>query len=37
MFTDKIEPIISNGVATICGKDLILRFIDTVISSCTDD
>ena len=37
MFTDKIEPIISNGVATIGRKDLITKRIGTVIWSSTDD
>ena len=30
MFTDKIEPIISNGVATIGVKYIIPKWIDTV-------
>ena len=33
MFTDKIEPIVSNGVATIAGNDLNQRGIETVIWS----
>ena len=37
MFTDKIQPIVSNGVETICGKDLITKGIGIVIWSCTDD
>ena len=37
MFTDKIEPIISNGVVTIGGKYLITKEIGTVIWSWTDD
>ena len=36
MFTDNIEPIISNGVATICGKDLITKGIGTVRWSWTN-
>ena len=30
MFTDKIELIVSNGVANICGKDIIPKGDDTV-------
>ena len=30
MFTEKIDPIISNGVANIGGKDLIPKVIRTV-------
>ena len=37
MFTDKIERIISNGVVTIGGRDLITKGIGTVIWSCNDD
>ena len=37
MFTDKIETIIYNGVATICGKDLIPKGVGTVSWSWTDD
>ena len=37
MFTDKIEPIISNGVADIVIKDIISKGIVTVRFSCTDD
>ena len=37
MFTDKIEPIISNGVATTVGKYTIPKSIDTVIWSWNDD
>ena len=37
MLTDKIEPIISNGVATIGGKYLITKGIGTIIWSWTDD
>ena len=37
MFSDKIEPIISNGVANIGGKDIIPKWIGTVICYCTDD
>ena len=37
MFTDKIEPIISNGVVTIGGKGLITKLIGTVSWSWTDD
>ena len=37
MFTDKIEPIISNGVATIGGNDLIQKGIDTAIWSWNYD
>ena len=37
IFTDKIHPIISNGVATIFGKDIIPQGIGTVSWSCTDD
>ena len=33
MFTDKIEPIVSNGVANIGGNDLNQKGIDTVIWS----
>ena len=36
MFTDKIETIISNGVATICGIFLIPKGIGTVSWSWTD-
>ena len=36
MSSDKIEPIISNGVATIGGKDLIPKWIFRVIWSWTD-
>ena len=37
IITYKIEPIISNGVATIGGKDIITKGIGTVICSYTDD
>ena len=37
MFTDMIEPIISNGLATIGGKYLIKKGIVTVSWSWTDD
>ena len=37
MFINKIEPIISNGVANIGGKYLIPKGIGTVRWSCTDD
>ena len=37
IFNDKIEPIISNGVATIGGNNLITKGIGTVIWSCTYD
>ena len=37
MFTDKIEPIIPNGLATIGEKDLIQNGIGTVRWSWTDD
>ena len=37
MFTENIEPIISNGVETIGGKDIITEGISTVIWSWTDD
>ena len=37
MFTDKIDPIIYNGVANIGGKDLIPKWICTVSWSWTDD
>ena len=37
MFTDKIEPIISNGVSTIGGNYLIPKYNDTVSWSWTDD
>ena len=37
MFTDKIEPTISNGVVTIVGKYLIPKGIIKVSWSCTDD
>ena len=37
MFTDNIEPIIYNGVATIVRQDLIPKFIGPVIWSWTDD
>ena len=36
MFTDKIDTIISNGVATIGRKDLIPKVIGTVSWCCTD-
>ena len=37
MFTEKIEPIISNGVSTIGGKDIIKKLIGTVSWSWTDE
>ena len=37
MFTDKIYPIISNGVSDISGKYIISKIIGTVIWYCTDD
>ena len=37
IFTYKIETIISNEVATICGKDLIPKGISTVSWYWTDD
>ena len=37
MFTDKIEPIISNGVETIGGKGIIHKGIATVSWSCNND
>ena len=37
MFTDKIYPIIYNGVANIGGKYLIPKGIGTVRWSCIDD
>ena len=37
MLTDKIEPIISNGVATIYVNDLFPKGIGTVIWTWTDD
>ena len=37
MFTLKIEPIISNVVETIGGRDLITKVIGTVIWFFTDD
>ena len=37
MFTDKIEPIISNGFATIGGKYLIPKWIGTVTWYWNDD
>ena len=37
MFTDKIEPIISNGMVNIGGKDIITKEIITVRCSCTED
>ena len=36
MLTDKIEPIIYNGLATIGGKNIITKGIGTVICSYTD-
>ena len=36
MFTDKIEPIISNVVANICEKGIILKVIGTVSWSWND-
>ena len=36
MFPENIEPIISNGVATIGAKDLIPKGIGRFIWSCTD-
>ena len=36
MFTDKIEPIISNGVATIGGKDIIPKRIGKIRQSWDD-
>ena len=35
MFTDNIDPIISNGVSNIGGKDLIPKVIVVVSWSCT--
>ena len=37
IFTDKKKTIIYNGVANICGKDLITKRIDTVSWTWTDD
>ena len=37
MFTDNIDPIITNGVATIGVKYIIQKGIGTVIWSYTDD
>ena len=37
MFTDKTDPIISNEVATIGGKDIIPKGIGVVSCSYTDD
>ena len=37
MFTDKIDPIISSGVATIGGKDVISKDIGIFSWSCTND
>ena len=37
MFTDKIDTIISNGVAPIYGKDVTRKVISTVIWYWTDD
>ena len=37
LFTDKIEPIIYNGVAIIGGKDIITKGIGIVRWSWTDD
>ena len=37
MLTDKVEPIISNGVATIGGNNLIHKEIVTVSWSWNDD
>ena len=37
MLTEKIEPVIYNGVATIGGKYLIPKWIGTVIWYWTDD
>ena len=37
MFTEKIKPIIYNGVTTIRGKDLIPKGIGTDRWSYTDD
>ena len=37
MFTDKINPIISNGVENICGSDIITKGIVTIRWSWTDD
>ena len=37
MFTEKIEPIIYNGVETMGGNDIIKKGIGTVIWSWTDD
>ena len=37
MFTDKIEPIIYNGVSTIGVKDVIPKVIDTVRWYWSDD
>ena len=36
MFTDKIDPIFSNGVETKVGKDIIPKWIGTVSWSLTD-
>ena len=36
MATYKIETIIYNGVATICGKDIVPKGIGTFIRSWTD-
>ena len=37
MFTDKIEPLISNWVTTIGGNDLILKGVVTFFCPCYDD
>ena len=37
MFTDNIEPIISNGLETIGGKDHITKGIGKIRWSWTDD
>ena len=37
MFSDKIDPIIYNGVATIFTKDIITKKIIAVSWSCDDD
>ena len=37
MFPDKIEPIISNGVETICEKVILPKWFDIDSSSCNDD
>ena len=37
MFTDKIYPMMSNGVSTIGGKDIHPKGAVKVIWSCTDD